>query len=105
MLAGLDRVVLGRQAEGVVAHRVDHLEAVATAEVGDRVADRVALEVADVGVAGRVGQHLEDVGFGGRGVEAGVARVGYLPGPLLLPDALPPAFDRVRVIGAHRGRS
>ena len=40
VLAGLDRVVLGRQPEGVVAHRVDHPEAVAAAEVGDRVADR-----------------------------------------------------------------
>ncbi len=52
-LAGFDRVVLRRQAEGVVAHRVDHLEAVAAAEVGDRVADRVALEMADVGFARR----------------------------------------------------
>ena len=42
---------------------MDHLEAVAAAEVGDRVADRVALEVADVGLARGVGQHLEHVGL------------------------------------------
>ena len=51
VLAGADRVVLGREAEGVVAHRVDDLEAVAAPEVRDRVADRVALQVADVGLA------------------------------------------------------
>ena len=36
MLSGLDRVVLGRQAERVVAHRVDDLEALAPADVGER---------------------------------------------------------------------
>jgi len=39
MLAGLDRVVLGGQAEGVVAHRVQHVEAVTAVEVGHGVAD------------------------------------------------------------------
>ena len=105
-LAGLDRVVLGRQAEGVVAHRVDHLEAVAAAEVGDRVADRVALEMADVGLARGVGQHLQHVGLRLRVVEAGLARVGDLPGPLLGPDLLPLALDRLRLVDArssHRG--
>ncbi len=62
MLAGLDRVVLGGQAEGVVAHRVQHAAAETAVEVGDRVAERVALEVADVRLTARVGQHLEDVG-------------------------------------------
>ena len=70
-LPGLDRVVLGRQAERVVAHRVDHLVAVAAAEVGDRVADRVALEVPDVGLAGGVGEHLQHVGLRLRGIEPG----------------------------------
>ena len=78
-LAGLDRVVLGRQPERVVAHRVDHLVAVTAAEVGDRVADRVALEVPDVGLARGVGKHLEDVGLRLRGVEPGLARVGRPP--------------------------
>ena len=88
VLAGADRVVLGGQAEGVVAHRVDDVEAAAAAEVGDRVADGVVLEVADVGLARGVGQHLEDVGLGLRGVESGVAGVGDLPGALGVPDAL-----------------
>ena len=51
VLAGLDRVVLGRQAERVVAHRVQHAHAVAAAVVRDRVADRVDLQVADVRLA------------------------------------------------------
>ena len=98
MLAGLDRVVLGRQAEGVVAHRVDHLEAVAAAEVGDRVADRVVLQVADVRLARGVGQHLEHVGLRLRGVEPGLAGVRDLPGALGVPDLLPAALDRVGVV-------
>ena len=76
VLAGLDRVVLGRQAEGVVAHRVDDLEAVAAPVVGDRVADRVDLQMADVGLARRVGQHLQHVALRlVRVVEAGLAGV------------------------------
>ncbi len=103
-LAGLDRVVLGGQAEGVVAHRVDHLEAVAAAEVGDRVADRVALEVADVGLTRGVGQHLEHVGLRLGGVEAGIAGIRHLPGLLLGPDGLPARLDLFRVVSlAHGG--
>ena len=48
MLAGPDRVVLGGQPEGVVAHRLQDPVAVAAPVVGDRVADGVDLEVADV---------------------------------------------------------
>ena len=51
MLAGADRVILGRQAEGVIAHRMDHDVPAAPAEMRDRVADRVDLEMADVGLA------------------------------------------------------
>ena len=104
-LAGFDRVVLRRQAEGVVAHRVDHLEAVAAAEVGDRVADRVALEVADVRFARGVGQHLQHVGLRLRVVVAGLTRVGDLPGLLLSPDLLPLALDLFGVVAGHGARS
>ena len=62
MLTGLDRVVLGGQAEGVVAHRVQDAPAGAAVKVRDRVADGVDLEVADVRLAARVRQHLEYVG-------------------------------------------
>ncbi len=101
-LPGLDRVVLGRQPEGVVAHRVDHLEAVAAAEVGDRVADGVALQVADVGLSRRVGKHLQHVRLRLRGVEAGLPRVRDLPGLLLSPNLLPLPLDRLRFVAVHR---
>src|ERR671918_1083084 len=48
VLPGLDRVVLGREAEGVVAHRVDDVEAAPAPEVGDRVTDRIGLQMANV---------------------------------------------------------
>ncbi len=53
VLAGLDRVVLGRQAERVIAHRVQHFHPVAAPEVRDRVTDRVVLQMPHVGLAGR----------------------------------------------------
>ena len=98
---GLDRVVLGRQAEGVVAHRVDHLKAVAAAEMGDRVADRVVLQVPDVRLPRRVGEHLEHVGLGAVRLEPGLAGVGHLPGALLGPDPLPLGLDRTCVVSLH----
>jgi hypothetical protein len=81
---------------------MDHLEPVAAAEVGDRVADRVALEVSDVRLPGGIGQHLQHVGLRLRIVEAGSAGVGDLPGLLLGPDLLPLALDRLRVVTGHR---
>ena len=98
VLAGADRVVLGRQAEGVVAHGVQHAHAVAAAEVGDRVADRVVLQVPDVRLAAGVGQHLEHVGL-----LAPVGLVGHLPGALVVPDALPARLDLTGVIAVGLG--
>ena len=101
VLAGLDRVVLGRQAEGVVAHRVDDPEAVAAPVVGHRVADRVDLQVADVGLPRGIGQHLQHVALRLRLVEARLAGVGHLPGALPLPHLLPAALDLLRVVAVH----
>src|SRR5262249_51626041 len=86
---------------GVVAHRVDHLKAVAAAEMGDRVADGVALEVTDVRFAGGVGQHLQHVGLRLRVLIAGLTGIGYLPGLLLSPDLLPLALDLFGVVAGH----
>ena len=96
VLAGLDRVVLGRQAEGVVAHRVQHARARAAVEVRDRVAHRVVLQVPHVRLARGVGQHLEHVGLR----RAVAVVVGDLPGALALPDRLPLGLDGVRVVAA-----
>ncbi len=116
--AGLDRVVLGGQPERVIAHRVQHARAEAAVEMRDRVADRVALQVADVRLAARVGEHLQHVGAGCpptllRGAastppavlaSAGGALVGHLPGALLGPHGLPARLDLVRVVSVlcHR---
>ena len=80
VLAGADRVVLGRQPERVVAQGMEHPEPVAAPEVGDGVAHRVDLQMADVGLARGVGQHLQDIGL-----RALVGLVGDLPGALLGP--------------------
>ncbi len=97
---GLDRMVLGRQAEGVVAHRVQHQVAEAATEVRDRVADRVHLEVTDVRLAARVRKHLEHV-RGQRRRLAGCGRiVGNLPRALVRPHRLPAGLDLGRVVVA-----
>ena len=99
----LDRVVLGRQAEGVPAHRVEDAQAVAAPEAHDDVADRVDEQVAEVQRAGRVRQHLEHVALGAVGCGR-VRRVVDVPRARVVPDALPLLLDRLRVVRlAHRG--
>ncbi len=83
--AGIDRVVLGGQAERVVAHRVQHALTDAAAEVRDRVPEGVVLQVTDVRLAARVREHLEHVGLLRRA--AGLVR--HLPGVLARPQLLP----------------
>ena len=101
VLPRLDRVVLGGQPERVVAHRVQHAVAGAAVEVGDGVADGVDLQVPDVRLAARVGQHLEDVGLRALvAVAGGLTRFGVrdLPRALVRPDALPAGLDLGRVV-------
>ena len=62
VFAGRDRVLLGRQAEGVPAHRVEDVEAVGLLVAGEDVRSGVAFRVADVQAgAGGVGEHVQDV--------------------------------------------
>jgi hypothetical protein len=98
MLAGPDRMVLCGQAERVIAHWVQHPHPVAAPEVGEHVAHRVVLQVAHVGLARGVRQHLEHVALRGVRFVAGIAWVRHLPGALRLPDLLPLALDRARVV-------
>ena len=65
MSAGLDGVLLGRQAEGVPAHRVQHVEAAHPLVPAQDVGGGVAFGMADVqpGAAG-VGEHVQDVELG-----------------------------------------
>ena len=86
MDTGPDRVVLGGQPERVVAHRVQHAPAGAAVEVGDRVAQRVVLEMADVGLAARVREHFEHIGL----VALVVSPAGQARGRWRPPTCLPP---------------
>ena len=82
----LHRRVLGRHAEGVPAHRVQHVEAARALVARHDVAHRVVADVAHVDAPGRVREHLEHVVFGPRIVVARGedGRVG----PCLLPFLL-----------------
>ena len=64
---GLDRVLLGGQAERVPAHRMQHVDAAHALVARDDVGRGVALGVADVEArARRVREHVEDVHLGVR---------------------------------------
>ena len=99
----LDRVILGGQAEGVVAHRVQHTMSGAAVEVGDGVAHRIFLQVTDVRLAARVGEHLEHIGGGVRALP-GERLVRDLPRALPRPHRLPAGLHLLRVIATlcHR---
>src|SRR5947209_19480552 len=105
MNAGLYRVVLSRKSKCVVSHRMQDDLANAAMEVRGRVAKRVVLEVSDVRLAARVGQHLEHVGLlCGRGSSSARSRrdyvVGDLPRALARPQLLPLGFDMGGVVAA-----
>jgi hypothetical protein len=99
MLAGLERVLLGRQAEGVEPHGVQHVVAGHPEIPPEHVRPDVAERVADVqpGPA-RIREHVVQVGLrpaGPRG-EPLAERAGGVRGverPLALPPVLPPRLD------------
>ena len=98
MAALLDCRVLGRQTERVIAHRSQHAEAVAAAEVRDHVAERVVLDVPHVQLARGVRQHLQDVGvLAGRFRGAG-GRVGHDECVVGSPAGLPLLLDRLGLV-------
>ena len=63
MDALLDGRVLGRQAEGVPAHGVQHIEAAGALVAGDHVAHGVVAHMAHVDAPRRIGEHLQHVVF------------------------------------------
>ena len=95
MGAVLDRGVLGRQAEGVPAERMQHVEAAHPLHARDDVADHVVADVADVRVPRRVGEHLE-------AVELRLGRVlGDLEGRARPPAVLPLLLDCLGLVVGH----
>jgi hypothetical protein len=120
VLARLERVLLGRQTERVVAHRVEHVVAghplEACVDVGADVAERVAdVEAGPTGIREHV-EHVELRAVGGLAepVRQRSARVGRPERALVLPAVLPLLLDLARearvvpvrrdVVGARFGR-
>ena len=95
MAVALDGRVLGRQAERVPTHGMQHVEAAHLVVARDDVADGVVAHVSHVDVARGVREHLEHVLLRLRGILGHLVQVGIVP--LLLPAG----FDLVRVVRFH----
>ena len=89
--------VLGRQAEGVPAHGMEHVEAPGALEAGDHVAQRVVAHMAHVDAARGIGEHLEDVVLGPRRIGPGGKAAALGPG------GLPLAFGFVEIVARRTG--
>ena len=100
MLAGLDRVLLRRQAERVPAHRMQHVEAAHPLVARDDVRRGVALRMSDVQPgAARVRKHVEHVKLRLRRIEAGLAGIRRVKAGVLVPETLPLRLDLIERIG------
>jgi hypothetical protein len=86
MHAALDGRVFGRQAEGVEAHRKQHVVSLHALETRARVRRRHGVPVADVQVAARIRQHGQRVVLGPGRVDRGPVQLVRFPFglPLLL---------------------
>ena len=93
----LHRGVLGRHAEGVPAHRVQHVHAAGALVAGDHVAHGVVADVAHVDAPRRVGEHLQHVVFRARVVVRGPEDAA------LVPDLLPAGFGFAGVVAVGFG--
>ena len=122
MLAGLDGVLLGRQAERIPAHRMQHVEAARATIARENIRGRVALGMSDMQArAARIRKHVEDVKFlrqlrggnfagkfmaRGKGMVRGnfLARIERAESLLFLPSLLPLGFDQMkRILSAAAG--
>jgi hypothetical protein len=109
MLAGFDGVLLRRQAEGVPAHRVQHVEAGHLLEAANDVRGGVALRMTDVQTrAAGIREHVEHEVLRLRGIEVGITGVRRAEGLLRLPHILPLRFKLGKgkgfaLLAGHRG--
>ena len=100
--AVLDGVLLGRQAEGVVAHRVQHVVAAHARVPGDDIGGGVALGVPHVQAgAGGVGKHVQHVQLGRLGVKTRLARADSAEAVVRSPVVLPLLLDGRKIVRAH----
>ena len=96
MGAVFNRRILRRQAKGIPAHRMQHVETLCPFIAGDHIAQRIIADMAHMNAPGRVGEHLQHVIFGPAAV--------FLYGEDLLvrPLLLPVAFSFLGVISRHQ---
>ena len=93
VLARLDGVLLGGQAEGVVSHRVQDVEALEPLVARVDVRGDVAQRVPDVQARSRrIGEHVQHIEFGPRGVRF------HLVGLVRPPAALPFGLDLLEIV-------
>jgi hypothetical protein len=94
MLAGLDGILLRRQAERVPAHRMQHVQTLGAFVARENIRGGVTLRMADVQArAGRIRKHVENVKFGRQ------LRGGHLAGKLVAPGKRVPVrkdFARIK---------
>ena len=96
--ARFHRVLFRRQAEGVPAHRVQHIEAAHALVARNGVGADVALGVPHMKPLARgIGEHIQHIEFGPGGIQ--LAAEGLFRNPQLLPARL----NSLGVVG-HRGR-
>jgi hypothetical protein len=89
--------VLGRQAEGVPAHRLEHVIALHALEARDHVADGVVAHMAHVEPPAGVGKHRQAIELGARRV------LGHAVAARGLPFGMGSPFNGMRVVdGFHR---
>src|SRR5438046_3167168 len=99
MLAGLDRILLGWQAEGVPPDRMQNIETAEAFVARDDVGRGVAFRVPNVQTcAARVGEHVEHIVLRPRRIEAGLAGIKRVKKPALVPDFLPLRLDQIEWI-------
>ncbi len=93
---GMDLVfhggVLGRQAERVPAHGMQHVEALGALVARDHVALRVVAHVAHMDAPRRIGEHLQHVVFRPGAIHDGAERLA------LVPDLPPLGFGLAKIV-------
>ncbi len=108
VLSGFDGVLLRRKAEGIVTHRVQHIEAVHPLVSADDIRRRITFRMSHMKSRTTwVGKHVEHVILRLGGIESRFTRVGRAKGFLGIPAGLPLGFklgEGKRFTGFGHGR-
>ena len=94
VLAGFDGILFGGQAEGIVAHWMQDVEAAHAFVTADDIRGGISFRVADVEAAtARIGKHVEHVVFRFGGIKARITGAGSAEGLVRFPTGLPCGFE------------